>query len=155
MNVVSLEQRYAGHAQQVLAIAAQSPGGAYFSKWIIAVDHDIDPTDLDQVMWALSTRCNPIDGIDILRNTWSTWLDPAQNPPDRRPYSSKALINACMDHRYIKTFSKRSKLRKEIYDQVTHRWSELGFKGKPPDIPSFEEDQEWPRVDKKGGRSAI
>ena len=155
MNVVSLEQRYAGHAQQVLAIAAQSPGGAYFSKWIIAVDHDIDPTDLDQVMWAMSTRCNPIEGIDILRNTWSTWLDPAQNPPEKRPYSSKALINACMDHKHIKTFSKRSKLRKEIYERVASRWSELGFKGTPPDIRSFEEDEEWPQIDETGGRSAI
>src|SRR2546422_2928567 len=30
-----------------------------------------------------STRCNPIEDIDILRQTWSTWLDPAQNPPER------------------------------------------------------------------------
>ena len=145
MNIISLEQRYAGHAQQVLAIAAQSPGGAYFSKWIIAVDDDVDPTDIDQVIWAMATRCNPIDSIDILRNTWSTYLDPAQNPPEKRPYSSKALINACMDHKHIKNFSKKSKLRKEIYDRVASRWLELGFEGTPPDVVSFEEDKEWPR----------
>ena len=28
-----------------LALAAQVPGGAYYTKWIIAVDEDIDPTD--------------------------------------------------------------------------------------------------------------
>ena len=38
MTVISLEQRYAGHAAQVLALAAQVPGGAYYTKWIIAVD---------------------------------------------------------------------------------------------------------------------
>ena len=43
MTVISLEQRYAGHAAQVLALAAQVPGGAYYTKWIIAVDEDIDP----------------------------------------------------------------------------------------------------------------
>ena len=155
MNVVALEQRYAGHAQQVLAIAAQSPGGAYFSKWIIVVDHDIDPTDLDQVIWAMATRCNPVDGIDILRNTWSTWLDPSQNPPEKRPYGSKALINACMDHRHIHNFSKRSRLRKEIYDKVVRRWDELGFTGRPPDVTSFEEDTEWPEEDQKHGRAAL
>ena len=80
MTVISLEQRYAGHAAQVLALAAQVPGGAYYTKWIIAVDEDIDPTDMDQVIWAMASRCNPIDDIDILRNTWSTWLDPDPEP---------------------------------------------------------------------------
>src|SRR5438128_8974720 len=32
MTVVSLEQRYAGHAAQALALAAQCPGGAYYAK---------------------------------------------------------------------------------------------------------------------------
>jgi UbiD family decarboxylase len=139
MTIVSLEQRYAGHAAQTLALAAQCPGGAYFSKWIIAVDQDIDPTDLNDVMWAMATRCNPVDSIDLLRNTWSTWLDPAQNPPEKRPYGSKALINACMEHRHINTFSKRSKLRKETCERVASRWKEFGLAGTPPEIFSFEE----------------
>ena len=110
MTVIALEQRYAGHAAQALALAAQVPGGAYYTKWIIAVDEDVDPTDMDQVIWAMSSRCNPIDDIDILRNTWSTWLDPTQNPPEKRPYGSKALINACKEHRYLPVFSKRTAL---------------------------------------------
>ena len=105
MTVVSLEQRYAGHAPQALALAAQCPGGAYFSKWIIAVDEDVDPSNKNQVIWAMSTRCNPTEDIDVLRQTWSTWLDPTQNPPEERPYSSKALIIACMELRYLKQFS--------------------------------------------------
>jgi 4-hydroxy-3-polyprenylbenzoate decarboxylase len=139
MMIVSLEQRYPGHAQQVLALAAQCPGGAYFTKWIIAVDHDIDPTDINEVLWAMATRCNPADGIEILKNTWSTGLDPAQNPPEKRPYSSKALINACMDHKHLKTFSKRSKLRKEMYDRIGKRWAELGFTQEFPNILTFED----------------
>ena len=113
-----LEQQYAGHAAQALALAAQVPGGAYYTKWIIAVDEDVDPTDMDQVIWAMASRCNPIDDIDILRNTWSTWLDPTQNPPEKRPYGSKALINACKEHRYMPVFSKRTTLRKTMYDKV-------------------------------------
>ena len=97
MTVVSLEQRYTGHAAQVLALVAQVPGGAHYTKWIIAVDEDVDPTNMDEVIWAMASRCHPIEDIDILRNTWSTWLDPTQNPPENRPYGSKALINACKD----------------------------------------------------------
>jgi UbiD family decarboxylase len=140
MTIICLEQRYPGHAAQALALAAQVPGGAYFTKWIIAVDDDVDPTDIDQVIWALATRCTPGDDIDLLRNTWSTSLDPAQNPPEKRLYGSKALINACKDYRYLKTFSKRSMLRKSVYDRVAARWKELGLPGNVPTVGAFEPD---------------
>ncbi|HEY7061242.1 MAG TPA: UbiD family decarboxylase [Chloroflexota bacterium] len=139
MHVISLEQRYAGHAPQVLALAAQCPAAAFFSKWIITVDEDVDPTDINQVLWAISTRCNPVDDIDILRDTWSTWLDPTQNPPDKRPYGSKALINACMEHRYLPVFSKRARLDRARYEQVAARWQQLRLPGQPPRITAFEE----------------
>src|SRR3974390_815808 len=140
MTAISVEQRYAGHAAQVLALAAQVPGGAYYTKWIIAVDEDVDPTDMDQVIWAMASRCNPIDDIDILRNPWSTWLDPTQTPPEKRPYGSKALINACKEHRHLPVFSKRTTLRKKVYDQVAARWTELGLPGKTPAVRAFEAD---------------
>ncbi|MCZ6450579.1 MAG: UbiD family decarboxylase, partial [Deltaproteobacteria bacterium] len=141
MTVISLEQRYAGHAAQTLALAAQVPGGAYYTKWIIAVDEDVDPTDMDQVIWAMSSRCNPIEDIDILRNTWSTWLDPTQNPPEERPYGSKALINACKEHRYLPVFSERTALRKEVYDRVAARWHKLGLPGQVPTVRAFEQEK--------------
>jgi len=141
MTVIALEQRFAGHAAQALALAAQVPGGAYYTKWIIAVDEDVDPTDMDQVIWAMASRCNPIDDIDMLRNTWSTWLDPTQNPPEKRPYGSKALINACKEHRYLPVFSKRTVLRREIYDKVASEWKKLGLPGQIPPVRAFEEDK--------------
>ena len=73
------------------------------------------------------------------RETWSTFLDPSLNPPEIRPWGSKALINACMDFRHIKSFSPRTKLDKKTYERVVSRWSELGLAGKPPEIRVFEE----------------
>jgi 4-hydroxy-3-polyprenylbenzoate decarboxylase len=139
MTVVSIEQRYAGHAAQTLALAAQCPGGAFFSKWIIVVDDDVDPSNTSQVIWAMSTRCAPSKDIDILRQTWSTSLDPTQNPPAERPYGSKALINACMEHRYIKSFSRRTKLRRAMYESVSGKWQRLGFKDAPPKLWALED----------------
>ncbi len=151
MTVISLEQRYAGHAAQALALAAQVPGGAYYTKWIIAVDEDIDPTDMDQVIWAMASRCHPIDDIDILRNTWSTWLDPTQNPPERRPYGSKALINACKDHRHLPVFSKRTAIRKSVYDKVASRWADLGLPGHIPTVRAFETEGPGVKYHEIGG----
>ncbi len=141
ITVVSIKQQYAGHAPQVMALAAQCTAGAYFGKYIIVVDDDIDPTNVHQVLWAMATRSRPAQSIDILRETWSTYLDPSQNPPEIRPWGSKALINACMEYKYIKTFSKRTKLSKQAYEQVVRRWNEFGFKGKAPEITIFEDEQ--------------
>ena len=44
-----------------------------------------------------------------------------------------------MDYRHIKTFSKRTKLSKPMYEQVVARWNELGFAGKPMDVSVFED----------------
>jgi UbiD family decarboxylase len=140
MVVVSLKQQYAGHAAQVLALTAQCPAAAYYTKWIIAVDEDVDPTDLNQVMWALTTRCNPSDDLDILRNTWSTGLDPSQYPPEARPYGSKVLINACKLHRYMKEFPRSTLLRQIVYDRVTERWKEFGFSEPAPRLSVFHKD---------------
>jgi UbiD family decarboxylase len=137
MVIVALRQCYPGHAAQVLALAAQCPAAAYYTKWIIAVDEDVDPTDFNQVMWALSTRCNPSDDIDLLRNTWSTGLDPSQYPPESRPYGSKVLINACKPHRHLKEFPKATLLRREVYERAVSRWAEYGFSGAAPRLDVF------------------
>jgi 4-hydroxy-3-polyprenylbenzoate decarboxylase len=140
MVIVSMRQQYAGHAAQVLALVAQCPAAAYFTKWIVAVDEDVDPTDFNQVMWALSTRCNPVDDMDFLRNTWSTGLDPSQYPPELRPYGSKVLINACKPHRALRQFPKATMLRKSTYDRVARRWQHLGFSGEVPKVVAFHDD---------------
>src|SRR5215467_12416973 len=138
--VVSLRQLYAGHVAQVLALTAQCPAAAYYTKWVIAVDDDVDPTDFNQVMWALSTRCNPSDDIDLLRKTWSTGLDPSKVVVAERPYGSKALIDACKPHRYLNEFPKRTLLRQSVYAQVARRWRDLGLDGAPPTLADFHDD---------------
>jgi 4-hydroxy-3-polyprenylbenzoate decarboxylase len=134
MVVVSLQQRYAGHVSQVLSLAAQCPAAAYYTKWIIAVDDDVDPTDMNDVMWALSTRCHPAEDIDIIRRTWSTGLDPSQFEMERRPYGSKALIDACKPHRNLKQFPRPTLLR------IAARWAELGFSESPPRLTTFHKE---------------
>jgi 4-hydroxy-3-polyprenylbenzoate decarboxylase len=137
MVVVAMQQQYAGHAAQVLALTAQCPAAAYFTKWIIAVDDDVDPTDFNDVLWALSTRCHPAEDLDVLRNTWSTGLDPSQYPPEARPYGSKVLINACKPHRHLKHFPQTTQLRRTTYEKVAARWNELGFTEPPPKLTVF------------------
>jgi UbiD family decarboxylase len=137
MVVVSMQQKYAGHSAQVLGLAAQCPAAAYYTKWVIVVDEDIDPSDFNDVLWPLSTRCHPSEDIDILRNTWSTGLDPSRFPAEIRPYGSKVLINACKPHQHLKSFPQSTLLRKSVHDRVRERWTELGFAEPAPKMTAF------------------
>jgi 4-hydroxy-3-polyprenylbenzoate decarboxylase len=133
MAVVSVEQRYPGHAAQVLAIAAQAPATAYYTKWIIAVDEDIDPTNINEVISAMSTRCSPADDLDILRHTWGSRLDPSRPPHELRLDGSKVLVNACKEHRYLADFPRRMALHRDTWERVAARWADdLGLPGAAP-----------------------
>jgi 4-hydroxy-3-polyprenylbenzoate decarboxylase len=134
--VVSLQQMYPGHAGQALALAAHCPAATYYTKWIIAVDDDVDPTDFDEVLWAMSTRCNPADDLDVLRNTMSFRADPSL-APEAKPYGSKVLVNACTPHRYLKQAPVRTALRESVYRGVAERWADFGFEDRPPVLRDF------------------
>ena len=45
--------------------------GAYSNRWTIVVDDDIDPTNINDVIWAMCTRCDPREDVDIVRGCWS------------------------------------------------------------------------------------
>lgn len=145
MTVVSVDQQYAGHASQVAALAAQCPGGAYYSKFIVVVDDDVNPADTDQVIWAMATRWDAEEHTDTLTDTWSTPLDPARNPEEERPSGSKLLVNAAKEYKYIDEFPERTAIREEAYEAVVDRWDELDFDFEPPTLPIF--------YDETGGRS--
>jgi 4-hydroxy-3-polyprenylbenzoate decarboxylase len=142
MTVVSIDQQHAGHTSQVASLVAQCPSAALHNKVIVAVDDDVDPTDINQVLWAMATRFNPEDDIDVLTDTWGTTLDPSRNPEEERPYGSKALIDATIDHQYYDEFPQRVGPTEEMYDRVVKRWEELDLEGSPPDLPFFVEPDE-------------
>jgi 3-octaprenyl-4-hydroxybenzoate carboxy-lyase len=53
------------------------------NKAVIVVDDDVNPADPGEVMFAVTTRCNPSVHMDVIRGIPSTFLDP-QVPADRR-----------------------------------------------------------------------
>ena len=77
---VAIKQRYPGHAKQAGHIAAMCHVGAYCGRYVIVVDDDIDVSNLDELIWAMLTRSDPATSIDIIRNAWSTPLDPRIEP---------------------------------------------------------------------------
>ncbi len=122
MMVVALKQRYDGHAKRAGLIAAAN---AYMGRLIVVVDEDIDPSNLNDVMWAIATRCEPSESIDIIRNGWSSALDP-RIPPDRKlngvASHSKAIIVACRPFPWIDKFPATTSHTPDEVKALKEKW---------------------------------
>src|SRR3974390_76713 len=121
---VAIRQLYGGHSKQAGVIASQCHAGAYANRVVVVVDDDIDPADMDQVVWALCTRMEPREGIEILRGCWSTVLDPmAYGPND--PRNARVVIYACKPWSRRDTFPLVARASKEIEDLVRKKFSDV------------------------------
>jgi UbiD family decarboxylase len=123
MTVVSIRQRYAGHAKRAALIAAAQ---SYMGRLVVAVDDDVDPSNLADVMWAVTTRCEPSEQIDIVRNAWSSALDP--RIPDEAKRSgitshSKAIIEAVRPFGWKDKYPPTSALTADEAQEIESKWS--------------------------------
>lgn len=122
--IVSIQQRFCGHSRQAGFIAAQAQAAAYMNRYVIVVDEDIDPTNLEEVMWAVSTRSDPATDIDIMRKSWGSRADPLCTDHNA-PYNSRAVIDACIPFERIKTFPRVAEADPAYLAQIEQKWSDL------------------------------
>jgi 4-hydroxy-3-polyprenylbenzoate decarboxylase len=121
---VSIKQRYPGHARQAGHIAAQCHAGAYLGRFVVVVDEDIDPTNLEDVMWALCTRCDPERDTDMIKRAWSGPLDPAIHP-DHKGFNSRLIFDATRPYEWRDKFPEVSNLTAEEQKVARERWGWL------------------------------
>jgi 4-hydroxy-3-polyprenylbenzoate decarboxylase len=125
MTVVAIRQRYAGHAKRAALIAAAQ---SYMGRLVVVVDDDVDPSDLADVMWAVTTRCEPAEQIDIVRNAWSSALDPRIPDEAKRAgitSHSKAIIEAVRPFGWKDSFPPTSALTTEEAQEIESKWSSV------------------------------
>jgi len=91
--VVAIEQAYPGHATQAGLVAGQVGATAYGGRIVVVVDSDVDVTDMNDVLWALTTRMDPQRDVQVIRHAWSGPVDSAVDP-DERPFNSRLILDA-------------------------------------------------------------
>jgi 4-hydroxy-3-polyprenylbenzoate decarboxylase len=124
-NVISIKQRYYGHARQALHVAAQTSAGAYAGRWVVVVDEDIDPSDIDQVLWAMATRCNPATDVEFINRSRSTPLDPLCFDKSKNFYTSLGLVDACIPFEEKQNFPRAAGAPPEYREGVYKKWRHL------------------------------
>jgi UbiD family decarboxylase len=79
--IVSTKKRYGGFAKAVGMRVLTAPHGLGYAATVIVVDEDVDPFNLPQVMWALSTKMNPAGDLVQVPNMPILELAPQANTP--------------------------------------------------------------------------
>lgn len=124
MVIISVKQKYPGHAKQAAVLASHSrlvPIG----KYVIVVDDDIDPTNIQEVIWALCTRSDPERSIDIIHRSWSSPLDTTIRKPSSTWLSSRAIIEACKPFEWLSEFPREISTSPELTARVKEKWGRL------------------------------
>ncbi len=104
LNVVSIEQKYAGHSTETGVFASQIHDGGGVGKYTIVVDDDIDPSDMNQVLWAVETRTDPLRSMQFIDRCHTTSRDPGVSMEIKRKHDehaltvSRCIIDACQPY---------------------------------------------------------
>jgi UbiD family decarboxylase len=123
--VISLKQAFAGHATHALITAAGLHYGPGMDTYYVAVDDDIDPSNLDEVLWAMCTRVDPAKQVQIL-SSYTTGLDPRLSPERKKQGDltmGRMLIDACRPWTWRNDFALPNRFDDETRARVWKKWA--------------------------------
>lgn len=124
ITVISIKQKYGGHAKRT-AMALLGSTYGYHRRFVIIVDDDVDPSNVDDVLWALATRCDPATAINVISEAWSTPLDPRITPDARAQRNftnSVAVINACQPYHWKDQYAKTCYFPEQVRKNTYEKW---------------------------------
>jgi 4-hydroxy-3-polyprenylbenzoate decarboxylase len=75
MAVVSMRKQYPGHAKRVMMGVWSFLRQFMYTKFIVVVDDDVDARDWREVIWAITTRVDPVRDTVLVDNTPIDYLD--------------------------------------------------------------------------------
>jgi len=128
MVVISLKQEFDGHAKRAALLAVGSSATAFCIRFIIVVDEDIDIFNNSELLWALGTRCDPQNAIDIIRGTFGLPGVAWESPEMRRlgtSAQSAAILLACKPYHWIKEFPPSIMSSPERLEKARQKWAHL------------------------------
>jgi 4-hydroxy-3-polyprenylbenzoate decarboxylase len=73
--IVSMKKQYAGHAKRVMMGVWSFLRQFMYTKFVIVVDEDVNTRNWEDVIWAISTRVDPVRDFTLVENTPIDYLD--------------------------------------------------------------------------------
>ncbi len=126
LAIISIKKRYPGQAKKVM-MGLWGMGQLSLTKTFVVVDDDIDVHDMNDVIWAITTRADAARDTIIINNTPTDTLDPAS------PFvnlGSKMGIDATQkikEEGYDREIQQQVKVDDKTKNLVDSKWSDYGL----------------------------
>jgi len=126
LAIVSIKKRYPGQAKKVM-MGLWGMGQLSLTKILIAVDQDVNVHDMNDVIWAVTTRADPKRDTMLIDNAPTDTLDPASSLLN---LGSKMGIDATKkmkEEGYERPIQEEAVPNESTVSLVTKKWNEYGF----------------------------
>jgi 4-hydroxy-3-polyprenylbenzoate decarboxylase len=126
--VVSMRKAYPGHAKRVMMGVWSYLRQFMYTKFVIVVDDDIDARDWKEVMWAISTRMDPVRDLTMVEKTPIDYLDFAS---PESGLGGKLGLDATnkWPPETNREWGRKIAMDAEVVERITERWASLGLPG--------------------------
>lgn len=126
LALISIKKRYPGQAKKVM-FGLWGMGQLSLTKIFVVVDEDVNVHDINEVVWAITTRCDPKRDVMIIGDTPTDTLDPASPILN---LGSKMGIDATkktVEEGYMRPVQQEALPDPETTSMVTRKWQEYNL----------------------------
>ena len=126
LAIVSIKKRYPGQAKKVM-MGLWGMGQLALTKIIIVVDSDVNVHNINEVIWAITTRSDAARDTIIINNTPTDTLDPASPKVN---LGSKLGIDATqktLEEGFEREIQEEVKVDESTKEMVDSKWSNYGI----------------------------
>jgi len=126
LAIVSIKKRYPGQAKKVM-MGLWGMGQLALTKIIVVVDSDINVHNVNEVIWAITTRSDAARDTIIINNTPTDTLDPASPKVN---LGSKLGIDATqktLEEGFEREIQEEVKVDESTKEMVDSKWSNYGI----------------------------
>jgi 4-hydroxy-3-polyprenylbenzoate decarboxylase len=126
--VVAIRKTYPGQAKRVMMGVWSFLRQFMYTKFVIVVDDDIDARDWKEVMWAVSTRMDPVRDVTLVDNTPIDYLDFAS---PQSGLGGKIGLDATgkLPPETGREWGRPIRMTDETIAEVTSKWASYGLPG--------------------------
>lgn len=126
LAVVSMRKQYAGHAKRVMMGVWSFLRQFMYTKFVIVVDEDIDVRNWQDVIWAMTTRMDPVRDTVSIENTPIDYLDfasPVSGLGSKMGFDATTKFPAETTREWGRPIS----MSPDVKARVDALWQELGI----------------------------
>ena len=126
MAVVSMKKQYPGHAKRVMMGVWSFLRQFMYTKFVIVTDDDIDVRNWEDIIWAMTTRMDPVRDTVMIENTPIDYLDfasPVSGLGSKMGMDATNKMPGETDREWGEPIAMDDKVKQRVDDL----WNELGI----------------------------